>query len=158
MSFASEADEAAVLGDPTRLHQLLMNLCTNAVQAMGEGGMLERRGRRGERRRGAQGAHAARCRRATTCASPCSDTGHGIAPEVIDRIFEPFFTTKPAGRGTGLGLALVHSVVTRAPAASSRSTSELGRGTTFDGLDPAGADRGRRRRGGGGAAHGPRAR
>jgi PAS domain S-box-containing protein len=125
------AEEATVLGDPTRLHQLLMNLCTNAVQAMGDaGGVLEltvaaetlaepRAVRTGE-------IPAGEYVRVTV-----RDSGHGIAPEVIDRIFEPFFTTKPAGRGTGLGLALVHAVVTEHHGFI-EVASELGRGTTFN--------------------------
>src|SRR5258706_15030829 len=86
-----------------------MNLFTNAVQAMGQGGKLDvsvdteevkaaRKVRSGEI---VPGEYVRIC---------VKDTGHGIAPEVIDRIFEPFFTTKPAGRGTGFGLALVHGV------------------------------------------------
>ncbi len=128
--FESDAGEASVLADPTRLHQLLMNLCTNAVQAMGEGGVLgvritceavtaARKVRTGEM---APGDYVRLC---------VSDTGHGIAPEVLDRIFEPFFTTKPAGRGTGLGLALVHAVVSEHHGFLEVS-SELGRGTTFE--------------------------
>ncbi len=128
--FTSEAHDVAVLGDPTRMHQLLMNLCTNAVQAMGEGGALEvaiaeetvgaaRKVRTGEMPPGDY-------MRLTV-----KDTGHGIAPEVLDRIFEPFFTTKPAGRGTGLGLALVHAVVME-HRGFLEVTSELGRGTMFE--------------------------
>jgi len=128
--FAGEAAEAAVLGDPTRLHQLLMNLCTNAIQAMGESGVLEI---------GVHEETTARSRKVRTGEMPAGDyvrltvrdTGHGIAPEVIDRIFEPFFTTKPAGRGTGLGLALVHSVVMEHRAFLDVE-SALGHGTTFE--------------------------
>jgi PAS domain S-box-containing protein len=127
--FTSTADDAAVMGDPTRLHQLLMNLSTNAIHAMEEGGTLEvavdverleapRKVRSGE-------VPSGQYVRITV-----ADSGHGIAPEVIDRIFEPFFTTKPAGRGTGLGLALVHSVVTEHQGYIDVA-SELGRGTTF---------------------------
>lgn len=129
VAYSGAADDVVVMGDPTRLHQLLMNLCTNGVQAMGDGGKLElsvttevlelaRRVRSGEIPPGEYVRIAV------------SDTGHGIAPEVIDRIFEPFFTTKPAGRGTGLGLALVHSVVSEHKAFI-EVASELGRGTTF---------------------------
>jgi CheY-like chemotaxis protein/anti-sigma regulatory factor (Ser/Thr protein kinase) len=124
-----ESEDAAVLGDPTRLHQLVMNLCTNAVQAMAEGGTIDvsvakedirevRKVRTGEIAPGEYVRLAVK------------DSGHGIAPEVIDRIFEPFFTTKPAGRGTGLGLALVHSVVVEHHGVIDVA-SELGRGTTF---------------------------
>ena len=129
VKLVDECSEAMVLGDPTRLHQLLMNFCTNAIHAMTEGGTIEvrlecealdapRKVRRGEIPAG------------DYVRVSVKDTGHGIAPEVIDRIFEPFFTTKPAGRGTGLGLALVHSVVTEHKGFID-VTSELGRGTTF---------------------------
>jgi CheY-like chemotaxis protein len=122
-------DDAMVLGDPTRLHQLLMNFSTNAIHAMDQGGTLEvsldaevldapRKVRTGEIKAGEYIRISVR------------DSGHGIAPEVIDRIFEPFFTTKPAGRGTGLGLALVHSVVSEHKGFI-EVKSELGKGTTF---------------------------
>ncbi len=129
VSFVDECSEATVLGDPTRMHQLLMNLCTNAIHSMGQGGSLvvsvacetveaPRKVRSGEIAPGEYVRIAVK------------DSGHGIAPEVIDRIFEPFFTTKPAGRGTGLGLALVHSVVSEHKGFI-EVTSELGKGTTF---------------------------
>ena len=129
VKFVDECGEATVMGDPTRIHQLLMNLCTNAIHAMGQSGALELKlecetldaqlkVRTGEIAPGEYVRIAVK------------DTGHGIAPEVIDRIFEPFFTTKPAGRGTGLGLALVHSVVTEHKGFIDVA-SELGRGTTF---------------------------
>jgi signal transduction histidine kinase/integral membrane sensor domain MASE1/CheY-like chemotaxis protein len=129
VDFKAGEGDAMVLGDPTRLHQLLMNLCTNAIQAMGQGGTLElsidsevieepRKVRSGEM----PPDEYVRIR--------VRDSGHGIAPEVIDRIFEPFFTTKPAGRGTGLGLALVHSVVSEHKGFI-QVDSELGKGTTF---------------------------
>ena len=129
VKFVDECTEAAVMGDPTRLHQLIMNLCTNAIHAMEQGGAIEirlecevlqepRKVRTGEV---APGEYVK---------ISVKDTGHGIAPEVIDRIFEPFFTTKPAGRGTGLGLALVHSVVSEHKGFIDVA-SELGRGTTF---------------------------
>ena len=129
VNYTACAEEVAVLGDPTRLHQLFMNLFTNAIQAMGQGGRLDvevavehvdapRKVRTGELAPGEYVRFSVK------------DTGHGIAPEVIDRIFEPFFTTKPAGRGTGLGLALVHSVVAEHHGFIDVA-SDLGRGTTF---------------------------
>ena len=129
VTFVNSASEATVMGDPTRLHQLLMNLCTNAVHAMDNGGTLDVR------------IDPARLKAPLKVRSgevppgdyvrlSVEDTGHGIAPEVIERIFEPFFTTKPAGRGTGLGLALVHSVVVEHQGFID-VTSELGRGTRF---------------------------
>ncbi|MEO7743482.1 MAG: ATP-binding protein [Usitatibacter sp.] len=127
--YQGDAENIAVMGDPTRLHQLFMNLCSNAVQAMAGSGLLEvalvtervempRRVRTGEIPRG------------DYVRITVKDTGHGIAPEVIDRIFEPFFTTRPAGQGTGLGLALVHAVVTEHQGFIDVD-SRLGGGSTF---------------------------
>jgi PAS domain S-box-containing protein len=105
-------DEAIVLADPTQIHQIIMNLCTNAAQAMREdGGILE------------VGLHQVQADQ-DLCAThpnlrpgPCvaltvGDTGCGMTVEVLDRIFEPYFTTKEKGEGTGLGLAVVHGIVT----------------------------------------------
>jgi PAS domain S-box-containing protein len=127
--FAEPDGAAIVLGDPTRLHQLLMNLSSNAVQAMPGGGVLEISVR--------TQTLASTLRTRLSEVAPgdyvvieVKDTGEGIAPAVIDRIFEPFFTTKPAGRGTGLGLALVHSIVKEHGGAIDVK-SEVGKGTTF---------------------------
>jgi signal transduction histidine kinase len=129
LAFSADDEQAAVLGDPTRLHQLFMNLLTNAIQAMRGGGRVEV---------SVETEQLPEARKVRTGEIPAGDyvrirvkdTGHGIAPEVIDRIFEPFFTTKPAGRGTGLGLALVHAVV-KDHNGSIDVASELGRGTEF---------------------------
>ena len=105
------AGRAALLGDPTQVHQILMNLGTNAVQAMGPGGTLSvlLDAIRFERPRSATiGSIEA----ADYVVLTVADTGSGIAPEIIERIFEPFFTTKDVGTGTGLGLSLVHGIVT----------------------------------------------
>jgi PAS domain S-box-containing protein len=105
-----EAGNAAVIGDATYLHQVMMNLCTNAMQAMERGGLLsvvlERR-EQNERRTLSRGS---------VVPGPyvrliVSDTGHGIPPTVLERMFDPFFTTKDVGEGTGLGLSLVHGIV-----------------------------------------------
>ena len=123
------AGECAIIGDETRLHQVTMNLCTNAVQAMPEGGVLRvtleevalstpRRLRRGQL---AAGDYA----RLTV-----SDEGKGIPSEIADRIFDPFFTTKPVGEGTGLGLSLVHGIVADL-GGSIEVSSTAGKGTTF---------------------------
>jgi PAS domain S-box-containing protein len=101
----------SVLADPTQIHQVMMNLCTNSAHAMREnGGMLEVRLE--DIDHDPQGApdflklQAGRYVKLTV-----RDTGHGIEPAVLDKIFDPFFTTKPQGEGTGLGLSVVHGIV-----------------------------------------------
>ncbi len=111
--------DAAVLGDPTQIHQVVMNLCANAVQAMKASGTLNVSL---ELAHTAAGAGVVRLR--------VADTGVGIAPGVRERIFDPFFTTKEVGVGTGLGLSLVHGIVTDL-GGSIEVDSQPGQGATF---------------------------
>ena len=124
------ADNAAVIGDATHLHQVAMNLFTNAVQAMEHGGVLrvvlERVGL----------SEKVSVARGTLAPGPyarliVSDTGTGIAPTVLERMFDPFFTTKGVGEGTGLGLSLVHGIVTDLGGAIDVKT-QAGAGTSFE--------------------------
>jgi PAS domain S-box-containing protein len=124
-----------VMGDPTQLHQVLLNLCVNARDAMPEGGKL---------RVVVQNVEVdAPLGRMTPGARPgphvlfrVTDTGGGIPADVLDRIFEPFFTTKEPGRGTGLGLSTAMTIV-RAHDGFMTVTSEPGQGSTFDVYVPA---------------------
>ncbi len=101
-------DSAYMLGNGTQLHQVVMNLCTNASQAMGKaGGTLDVSLEAAEWPGDLDLALAGRCMRLTV-----RDTGCGMPPEVVSRIFEPFFTTKAPGEGTGMGLSVVHGIVT----------------------------------------------
>jgi PAS domain S-box-containing protein len=123
-------DSDIVLADPTQIHQVLMNLCSNAAHAMrDQGGIL--------------GLYL---NQVNISADPLSrssgltpgaylrltvkDTGHGIPPDIIDRIFDPFFTTKKASEGTGMGLSVVHGIV-KSHGGSITVESEQGKGTTF---------------------------
>ena len=123
--------------DPAQIHQVLMNLCLNAAQAMPEGGVME------------VGLAAAPAPPRPT--GPCiaaglpltelaegpyariwvSDTGHGMTPDICERIFEPFFTTKRPGQGTGMGLAAVHGIV-KGCGGAVLVTSAVGRGSLFE--------------------------
>lgn len=97
-----EDENLTVLADPTRLHQVIMNLCSNAAEAIGaEPGTL----RLSVARHHPPGSAQAQVRLLV------DDTGPGISEEHLARVFEPFFTTKPPGRGTGLGLSVVANMV-----------------------------------------------
>ncbi len=130
-----DCDDAAVLGDATELHQIIINLLTNAYQALKDGsGRI---------------SIVARCVNITQ-QSPGSrsslnfgpyvsivirDNGKGIQAEIIDRIFEPFFTTKPVNEGTGMGLSIVHGIVSSMNGDISVESAP-GAGTTFTLLLP----------------------
>jgi PAS domain S-box-containing protein len=119
-----------VLGDPTQLHQVVMNLCTNAYHAMREaGGELELRLEK-VCVEGDDLLHLAELREGEYVVLTVRDTGCGIPHEILDRIFEPYFTTKEVGEGTGLGLAVVHGIV-RGLNGAVRVESRVGEGTTF---------------------------
>ncbi len=126
-----------VEAEPNQLHQVLMNLCVNARDAMPGGGILTL----GLERVQISGVTGARP--GPHLVLSVADTGLGIPAEVLDKIFDPFFTTKPVGKGTGLGLASVHGIV-KAHQGFVRVESQVGRGTVFrvflparDGLAPA---------------------
>jgi PAS domain S-box-containing protein len=123
------AGDTAVVSDATQLHQVVMNLCANAVQAMDQGGTLTvvlERVEVPERRSLSHGVltPGAYVRLAV------SDTGPGIPPAALERMFDPFFTTKGVGEGTGLGLSLVHGIVADLGGVIDVATA-LGAGTTF---------------------------
>ena len=103
---AVAADLWPVVGDATQLHQVLMNLCVNACDAMPEGGVLELRAENHWVDQKQAAAHPDAQPGAYVVLS-IKDTGVGILPEILDKIFEPFFTTKQFGKGTGLGLPTV---------------------------------------------------
>ena len=107
--FTAPAD--TVLADATKMHQVVTNLCTNAIQAMAEaGGTLTLR-TRGVEPGTLNLTPDNGALQKTLLVLEVIDTGPGIPPDIIDNIFEPYFTTKPAGEGTGLGLSLVHGIV-----------------------------------------------
>ena len=113
--------------DPSQLQQVLVNLVVNALQAMPEGGTL-RLATRGDDQ---------------SVSLIVEDTGAGMSEEVKKHIFDPFFTTKDVGEGTGLGLSVVHGIVT-AHGGSIKCASQVGCGTRFEvelpGSGPSGAD------------------
>jgi PAS domain S-box-containing protein len=125
-----EARESTVIGDATQLHQLVMNLCTNAIHAMRTGGMLGVTLDAVDTAADREVSHgllpAGRYVRLSV-----QDNGCGMEPTVVERIFEPFFTTRDVGSGIGLGLALVQGIVTELGGAID-VMSAPGKGSTFD--------------------------
>lgn len=136
INFSMDKNIDHIYADLTQVHQVFMNLCTNAAQAMKEkGGRLdvflrsieagpEELKRYPELQPGRYVALAVR------------DTGHGMSKEVIDRIFDPFFTTRDVGEGTGMGLAVIHGIVS-AHEGIIDVQSENGKGSVFTVFFPA---------------------
>jgi PAS domain S-box-containing protein len=108
------ADLPLVYADPDQMSQVLLNLILNAIHAMADEGTLR----------------LGLVRAANTVRLTIADTGHGIKAEDLAKIFDPFFTTKEVGKGTGLGLTVVHGIIEE-HGGTIAVTSEVGRGTTF---------------------------
>jgi PAS domain S-box-containing protein len=125
-------------GDPTQLHQVLLNLCVNARDAMPAGGTLTLSGENfpidEHYASMTPGAKAG-----PYLLFEVMDTGMGIPRDMIDKIFDPFFTTKDLGKGTGLGLSTVIGIV-KSHGGFMSVYSEIGRGTTFNVFLPAKID------------------
>ena len=110
------ADVAAIKADPGQIEQVIINLAVNARDAMTDGGTLT--------------IETAAAETDESVLLTITDTGSGMTEEVKSHLYEPFFTTKEPGKGTGLGLATVHSILTES-GGEIACESELGRGTTF---------------------------
>ncbi|MFH1672448.1 MAG: PAS domain-containing protein [Pseudomonadota bacterium] len=124
------SDHGVVLIDPTQLHQVVMNLCTNAGHAMQKrGGILEVEVKEQHVGDYTIETHPS-LKPGPYVVVTVSDTGHGMPPKVKERIFDPYFTTKSKAEGTGMGLAVVHGIVANC-CGMITVESEQGKGTKF---------------------------
>ena len=125
------SDCGSIIGDPTQLHQIIMNLCTNAYHAMREtGGLLKVTLSKLDIEDGDPTFASLKLAPGPYVQLLVSDTGHGIDKQTIERIFEPYFTTKPQGEGTGMGLSVVHGII-KSYRGHISCESAPGSGTTF---------------------------
>ncbi|MBP8980309.1 MAG: PAS domain S-box protein [Syntrophobacterales bacterium] len=130
-----DASQDTISADPTQIHQVLMNLCTNAVHAMRDReGVLEISLRQKTLPSG-ELTYNPDLRSGLYLELTVKDNGIGIDPDIKDKIFDPFFTTKGIGEGTGLGLSVVYGIVKDLEGIISVE-SEKGQGTTFTILLP----------------------
>ena len=124
------SSDSLILGDPTQIHQIIMNLCTNAGKAMPNGGILSIT----LTETTADDTLLAKypeMKKKRYLQLTVKDTGSGIAPEIKNRIFDPFFTTRSKESGTGLGLSVVHGIVKNCQGIITLA-SELHCGSTFN--------------------------
>lgn len=122
---------AMVMGDPTQIHQVIVNLCTNAAHAMEDRGGLMEVSLANVELETPTACYHGRLGPGSYVRLTVKDTGNGMDAATMERIFDPYFTTKKMGKGSGLGLAVVHGIVKRHEA-SIAVWSELDEGTTFE--------------------------
>ncbi len=125
-----DVHSGAVLANAAQMHQVVMNYCTNAAQAMAKkGGRLEMRVEDAEVD-ARMAANHPRLHVGPYVHLSVHDTGHGMSEAVLERVFDPFFTTKGPGEGTGMGLAVVHGIVSSHGGAV-KAESRVGAGSAF---------------------------
>ena len=129
--FALQDGESVILCDPTQLHQVIVNLSTNAAHAMRDTGGILKISTDTVVFDDIKAAEHLDMRPGTYVRMVVGDTGHGMDRKTLDRIFEPFFTTKGPGEGAGIGLAVVHGIV-RSHGGRIDAYSEPGKGSTFE--------------------------
>lgn len=123
------SDCLMVLVDPTQIHQLLLNLCVNAVQAMDEKGTLNIKVDEVTFRDNVPNDRPG-MKPGTYEYLSVADSGTGMSPDIINKIFDPFFTTKDVDKGTGMGLSVVHGIV-EGHGGHIYAESERGKGSIF---------------------------
>jgi len=134
IDYRSDPNLPLVLADPSQIHQIMMNLCINASQAMPQGGTLSIALEKIELKE--QESYTGRKLNGPHVRFVCEDSGVGMNQETLEHIFEPFFSTKVAGKGTGLGLATVYGVIQQHEG-DLRVESDPGKGTRFEVYFPA---------------------
>ena len=129
------SSNSVVLANPTQIHQLIMNLCTNAAQAMEkDGGTLQVSLGEEQLEKSITDQHTD-IEPGAYMKLSVRDTGCGMAPALMERIFDPFFTTKEKGKGTGIGLSAVHGIV-KSHGGVITVSSKLGKGSIFTAFLP----------------------
>jgi len=126
-----ETAPGTVFADPTQIHQIIMNLCTNAHHAMRENGGILEVNLRAVHVDEERASSNTELKEGSYVQLTVSDTGHGMDEQIMARIFDPYFTTKEKGVGTGLGLAVVHGIVTKYGGCI-EVESTPGKGSKFD--------------------------
>ncbi len=125
-----DSEAGLIFADPTQIHQVMVNLCTNAFHAMEETGGTLTILLKKTTLSTADLANEPRVQPGDFVQLSISDTGPGIAPEIQEKMFDPYFTTKEVGKGTGMGLAIIHGIA-KSYKGFVTCRSQLGEGTVF---------------------------
>ncbi|WP_156915866.1 hybrid sensor histidine kinase/response regulator [Desulfatirhabdium butyrativorans] len=131
IKFTQETGKSFILGDPTQIHQIMINLCTNAAHAMRDRGGILEIGLHHVELDATEAANYIDLHPGAYVRMVVRDTGKGMDRETLDRIFDPFFTTKGPGEGSGIGLSVVRGIV-KGHGGRISAYGELGKGSTFE--------------------------